>query len=192
MKTEEFWQGPFGDEYLERNKIDYRTREEFWRSAIEYTRPSSVLEVGCNRGHNLMAIQAVDNTVETRGIDINANAVREACGNGVAAQLASVGNITNLYGRGSQDLVFTCGVLIHIAPEDLEAAMRAIVQTSAKYVLAVEYEAEQEEGVTYRGHEGKLWKRPFGKLYGNLGLDLLAYGDAKGFDRCTFWLMGKP
>jgi hypothetical protein len=70
--------------------------------------------------------------------------------------------------------------------------MRAIVQTSAKFVLAVEYEAEQEEEVEYRGHAGKLWKRPFGKLYGNLGMDLLAYGDAQGFNDCTYWLMSRP
>jgi pseudaminic acid biosynthesis-associated methylase len=192
MKTEEFWAGAFGDEYLSRCRVDYREREEFWRSAIEYTRPSNVLEVGCNAGWNLMAIQAVDSSVETFGVDINAAAVREAGANGVSAQLGSAKSITQIFGRGSMDLVFSAGVLIHVAPEDLEEAMRAIVQVSRKYVLAVEYESEQEEEVLYRGHGGKLWKRNYGKLYGNLGLDLLAFGPAQGFDRCEYWLMSKP
>jgi pseudaminic acid biosynthesis-associated methylase len=192
VDTETFWAGSFGVDYTERNQIDWRTREEFWRSAMEYMSPTSVLEVGCNRGHNLMAIQAVDSTVETHGIDINAKAVSEARGNGVGAQLGSARNIVQMFSRGSMDLVFTAGVLIHVPPEDLEATMRNIVAVSRKYVLAIEYEAEQEEEVEYRGHTGKLWKRPFGKLYQDMGLNLLAFGDAKGFDRCTFFVLEKP
>lgn len=192
MKTEEFWQGSFGDDYLERNQVDYKDRLPFWQSAIEYMHPTSVLEVGCNRGHNLMAIQAADGSVETFGVDINVKAVSEACANGVSAQLGNVLNIPAMFGRGTKDLVFTAGVLIHVAPEDLDAAMGAIVQTSSKYVLAIEYEAEQEEEVIYRGHEGKLWKRPFGALYQKMGLNLLAFGDAQGFDQCTYWMLERP
>ncbi len=66
------------------------------------------------------------------------------------------------------------------------------MQVSRKYVMAIEYEAEQEEMVEYRGHEGKLWRRPFGKLYQDMGLTLLAYGPAQGFDRCEFFLLEKP
>jgi pseudaminic acid biosynthesis-associated methylase len=192
MKTEAFWSGSFGDEYLARCQVDYKDRLEFWRSAIEYMSPTSVLEVGCNRGHNLMAIQAVDSTVETHGIDINLKAVNEAGAQGVRAQLGSARNIVQMFGRGTMDLVFSAGVLIHVPPEDLEATMQNIVAVSRKYILAIEYEAEQEEPVEYRGHEGKLWKRPFGKLYQDMGLDLLAFGVADGFKECTYWLLSKP
>lgn len=193
MKTEEFWAGKFGNEYLERNQVNWQERVPFWQSAVEYCAPATALEVGCNRGHNLQAIQSVDSSIELYGVDVNATAVEEARQQGFEAQCAGAATIAGLYDMGSMDLVFTCGVLIHVAPEDLDAVMRAIVATSARYVIAVEYAADQEEEVEYRGHAGKLWKRPFGELYQALGLKLLAVvPNAEGFDECTAWVLEKP
>ena len=192
MKTEEFWAGKFGDEYLARNQVNWRERVPFWQSAVEYCAPATALEVGCNRGHNLQAIQSVDSSIELYGVDVNATAVEEARQQGFEAQCTSAVTIAGLFDPGSIDLVFTCGVLIHVAPEDLDAVMRAIVATSGRYVLAVEYAADQEEEVEYRGHAGKLWKRPFGKLYEQMGLKLLSVGEAGGFDECVYWLLEKP
>ena len=191
MRTEDFWSGSFGNEYLERNKIDPRTRLDFWASAVQFCEPHTVLEVGCNRGHNLLAIQMAAPDVELFGLDVNATAVEEARQVGIEAQCGSALGMTGLYERDSMDMVFTAGVLIHIAPSDLEGVMRGIVQTSGKYVLAVEYFAETEEEVEYRGHSGKLWKRPFGKLYQDMGLTLLSEGVAGGFDSCSYWLLEK-
>ena len=191
MKTEDFWAGAFGQEYTERNQVDPATRVDFWRSAVEYCTPGTVLEVGCNRGHNLAAIQMVDQSIDLYGVDVNAQAVEEARQQGFEAQHSNALGIAGLFDPGSMDLVFTAGVLIHIAPEDLESVMRAIVATSARYVLAVEYASDHEEEVEYRGHAGKLWKRPFGQLYEKLGLKLLAIGPAGGFDQCDFWLLEK-
>ena len=44
-----------------------------------------------------------------------------------------------------------------------------------------------------RGHAERLWKRPFGKLYMDLGLKLTACGEAPSpaFDRCHWWLLSK-
>ncbi len=192
MNTEDFWAGKFGQDYTQRNQVDPSTRVDFWQSAVEYCAPATVLEIGCNRGHNLAAIQMVDRSIELFGVDVNANAVEEARQQGFEVQRAKANAIAGLFEQGSMDLVFTAGVLIHIPPEDLETVMRSIVAVSAKYVLAVEYAAEQEEEMEYRGHAGKLWRRPFGQLYEQLGLRLLAVGDAGGFDQCEFWLLEKP
>lgn len=192
MKTEEFWAGEFGQAYTERNQVNYQDRVPFWQSAIEYCAPATALEVGCNAGWNLQAIQSVDQSIELYGVDVNATAVEEARQQGFEVQCASAASIAGLYEPGSIDLVYTCGVLIHIAPEDLDSVMRAIVATSGRYVLAVEYAAEQEEEIEYRGHAGKLWKRPFGKLYEQMGLNLLSVGEAGGFDQCVYWLLEKP
>ena len=54
-----------------------------------------------------------------------------------------------------------------------------------------EYAAETETEVEYRGHKGKLWKRPYGALYEALGLTLRDHGPAEGFDACEFWLLEK-
>jgi pseudaminic acid biosynthesis-associated methylase len=192
MKTEEFWSGSFGNEYLARNQVNWQDRVPFWQSVVEYCTPANALEVGCNRAHNLAAIQSVDSSIELYGVDVNAAAVEEARQQGFEAKCTSAVSIAGLFDPGSIDLVFTAGVLIHVAPEDLEATMRAIIATSSKYVLAVEYEADETEEVEYRGHTGKLWKRPYGKLYRALGLKLLVeVPNADGFDACTAWLFEK-
>lgn len=90
------------------------------------------------------------------------------------------------------DLVFTCGVLIHIPPDDLKQVMQGLIDSSVGYVLAIEYEAKEETEVEYRGHKGKLWKRDYGKLYQELGLELVEKGFLLEFDNCTYWLMRKP
>lgn len=192
MGTEDFWRGTFGTDYTSRNQVDPQTRKEFWQSAMEYMNPLTVLEVGCNRGHNLLCIQSIDSTIECAGIDVNTTAVNEARQQGIEAQEGEASRVANIFGHGSKDLVFTAGVLIHIAPADLAEVMQAIIDTSARYVLAVEYAADEEEEVEYRGHKGKLWKRPFGKLYQEMGLTLLSTGVAGGFDHCTYWMLEKP
>jgi hypothetical protein len=94
--------------------------------------------------------------------------------------------------NNAYELVFTSGVLIHVAPNDLPAFMKAIVHASADYVLAIEYAADKEEEIPYRGQHRALWKRPYGKLYEQMGLTLALQGDAgAGFDRCQFWLLRK-
>ena len=191
MKTDDLWEGEFGDAYLTRNRVTWQERVPFWQSAIDYCTPGSVLEVGCNAGWNLLAIQSVNPSIELHGVDLNASAVEEARQQGIEAQVGSAVSIAGLFDAGSMDLVFTAGVLIHIPPADLEAVMRAIIATSAKYVLAVEYHADVETEVEYRGQTGALWKRPFGKLYQQMGLTLLSEGVAGGFDRCSYFLLPK-
>ena len=187
MSTAEFWAGEFGAAYTARNRVDWRKRIPFWREVIELTGARSVFEFGCNAGWNLSAIRRVENDIQTYGREINEVALIQA--EAAGHQVATVGLITDL---NCYDLAFTAGVLIHIAPEQLDATMREIVSVSAQYVLAVEYAADKEEEVEYRGHAGKLWRRPFGKLYQDMGLKLVKEWPAgDGFDNCTAWLLGK-
>lgn len=192
MQTEAFWAGNFGNEYLSRNRVEPASRKEFWASAMEFCTPTTVLEVGCNRGHNLIAIQSIDTSIETAGIDINVAAVNEARSQGVSAEVCSALEVASKFGHRSKDLVFTSGVLIHVDPKELERVMRNIVDTSARYVLAIEYMAAKEEAIDYRGHADKLWRRPFGKLYQDLGMRLISEGEAAGFDQCQYALLEHP
>jgi pseudaminic acid biosynthesis-associated methylase len=193
MKPEAFWAGEFGNEYVDRNRVDWHARLPFWESAVQFCQPGTVLEVGCNAGWNLLAIHEVAPRAELSGIDINGKAAEEARQAGIDAMCIAAIPGCQSHGPEAFDLVFTAGVLIHVPPEDLKATMQAIVDVSAKYVIAVEYEAEKEEEVEYRGHAGKLWKRPFGALYEALGLRLLSVvPDAQGFDKCTAWVLEKP
>ena len=189
--TEQFWSGAFGNDYTKRNQVEWRERLPFWESAIDFMHPTTVLEVGCNAGWNLLAIHECDRSIELMGIDVNASAIEQARQNGIEAQNISVRALSSYYDAGSLDLVFTAGVLIHVAPEDIQDVMRTIVAAAGRYVMAIEYEADKEEEVEYRGHAGKLWKRPYGMLYQQMGLRLLSYGVAGGFDDCAYWLLEK-
>lgn len=191
--TADFWKGDFGAAYIARNQIDYRTRMDFFREVLNLTNAGNVLEVGCNKGHNLLAIAAVSPWVEIAGCDINATATELARSVLPEAFIENIGaNELDQFGI-KFDLVFTAGVLIHIAPESLKAVMQSIIDASEKYVLAVEYESSAEIEVTYRGHEGKLWRRPFGRLYQDMGLKLVKEWPAgDGFDNCQAWLLVRP
>lgn len=191
---ERWWAGDFGNEYTQRNKIDWQWRRSFWELMVEKAQPRSVLEVGCNAGHNLLALRSVDPTMKLRGVDLNGEALAQAREHSLDARDVSGLEVGKLWPQHF-DLVFTAGVLIHVAPADILPMMRSIVRASKKWVLAVEYWAPVEEAVTYRGHEDRLWRRPFGGLYEDLGLTMEATGElgnGDGFDLCTYWLLKKP
>jgi spore coat polysaccharide biosynthesis protein SpsF len=187
-ETAALWAGPFGDSYTERNRVEWRKRIPFWNDIIDLTGVRSVYEVGCNAGFNLSAIRRAFPDVALAGHDINKRAASQA---GYAnLQVIHEPNMTWM--NNAYELVFTSGVLIHVAPNDLPAFMKAIVHASADYVLAIEYAADKEEEIPYRGQHRALWKRPYGKLYEQMGLTLVLQGDAgAGFDRCQFWLLRK-
>jgi pseudaminic acid biosynthesis-associated methylase len=189
--TVEFWKGEFGDSYTERNRVDWKLRIPFWESAVQFCQPATVLEVGANAGWNLRAIQQCSPGTELFGVDVNAKAVEESRQAGFEVQHTDARGILGYHDPGSIDLVFTAGVLIHVEPQELASVMSTIIAVSGRYVIAIEYDSEETEEVEYRGHKGKLWKRPYGKLYEALGLKLLSYGDAGGFDACTYYLLEK-
>lgn len=190
-ETTDFWSGDFGDQYIKRNRYDWRKRIPFWDRLVAKYGFRSAYEVGCNVGYNLSAIKHSIHgyNVQLAGEDVNED----------AAWIARTAGLDVLWFSrtlcsASTELVFTAGVLIHIAPQDLKAFMQRIVDASCDYVLAIEYEAEQEEEVIYRGHAGKLWKRPYGRMYEAMGLKLVETGKVgkeDGFDDCTFWLLRK-
>lgn len=74
--------------------------------------------------------------------------------------------------------------------------MQEIARVSSAYILAIEYFAEEDTEVTYRGNSGLLWKRDFWKHYTfavpHLVLMRSGYwAKEDGFDRCHYWLMKK-
>jgi pseudaminic acid biosynthesis-associated methylase len=191
---EKFWAGEFGSQYTVRNRVNWHARKNFWDLIIERTAARSVLEVGCNAGWNLLALRDADPTIKLRGVDLNPDALTEAGRYALDAREMSGVKVGAEWPNAFQ-LVFTAGVLIHVPPQVLEKTMRSIVAASSRWVLAVEYAANQEEEVDYRGHAERLWRRPYGALYAGLGLAIemegqLAKGD--GFDNCEFWLLRKP
>lgn len=189
------WQAEFGDAYTERNLVDWQTRSEAWRTMLDHLHLRSVVEVGCNRGHNLRAIRELDLPVDRMwGIEPNAKALQMARSGGVPVLS---GNIFELpFADHSISLMITSGVLIHVSLADLSAAISELYRVSQRYILAIEYYAPEESIIHYRGYDDMLWKRDFRAHFLNQypDLKLIRSGQwlkEQGFDRAHWWMFEK-
>ena len=105
--------------FLERyDNTDSVDRRNWFAKVLSLYRPKSVLELGCNTGANLRCLQSLDPTIEVFGIDIHPGAIEWAkrANPGGTFVTGSIYDSSNIFKR-KFDLVFTCGVLIHIPPE---------------------------------------------------------------------------
>ena len=198
------WAGAFGDAYTARNaagEASIERRTAMWRRVLRplSTRlPASCLEVGANVGINLRALRAL-HEIEMHAVEPNAKAreilIRDRV---VPADHVLDGSVERIdLADESVDLVFTNGVLIHVDPACLEAACREMHRVARRYLLTIEYFANEPEEKTYRGREGLLFKRDFGAFWLDLfqALALVDYGffwkRATGLDNLTWWLFAK-
>ena len=105
------------------------------------------------------------------------------------------GDLFNLSKMEKTDLVVTCTVLIHIAPNNLVKAMKNIYDLSNDYILIMEYYWPIVKEISYRNLDDALWKQDFGRvIMDNFEIDLLETGyldERDGFDRVTWWLFKK-
>lgn len=176
--SEERWAGKLGDEYTNRNTslALLIPRKKFWEEIKEKYKPKSVLEVGCNRGHNIACFSRYDKRSCLWGIDINNKSLRIAheLYRNVEFEETSVTDMP--FKDNYFDLVFTAGLLIHIPPEDIKKAMIEIIRVSKRYILAIEYYAPIEKERSFLGEMGITWERPYNVLYLDRGLQPLETG----------------
>ena len=199
------WTGAFGDAYTTRNAVgpaQVEQRVDMWRRVLRplsANPPKSCLEVGANVGINLRALQAL-RPIEMHALEPNAKA-RETL---IRDRVVPTGHVLDGTAEsidlpdGSIDLVFTSGVLIHVAPERLEAACREMHRVARHYLLTIEYFASEPVTEVYRGREGLLFKRDFGAFWLDLFPTLAPidhgffWKRATGLDNLTWWLFAKP
>lgn len=190
------WTGPFGNDYTTRNaNTDLRFRIDMWRILLP-RHCDSVLEVGANIGQNLEAIQQFSpaelyacepNDLARQGLELFLPPTHITAD--TADKLSFPDEIA--------DLVFTCGVLIHVEPEKLLASLREIHRVARRWIICGEYFAPSEEMVPYRGHENALWRRDYGSLFLDSFSDLhctsatFAWKRMTGLDNLTFWVFEK-
>ena len=202
-KQLKFWRGEFGNLYIDRNTPDNEispNRLHMWKKILDAIPdvPNSVLEVGANIGNNLRVIQELIDTkiyavepnyaareILKTNLKINEKNIFDASANSLPLESSSI------------DLVFTSGVLIHIAPEDLYTSCSEIYRVSSKYIVSVEYFNPTPVELSYRGHDGVLFKRDFGSFWikNFPNLKVLDYGffwkPITGLDNLTWWLFHK-
>ena len=185
------WKGKFGDDYTERNQNTQGRKEMFTRilDALPVL-PDSILEVGANRGLNL---DVLHNIIKARliGLEPNDSArqyIKHEALDGTAQQIKLPDK--------SVAMVFTCGVLIHIPPEELHIVCNEIYRVASRYIVCIEYFSDKPEEVQYRGYDDMLWKRDFGSYWrDNYPLKLLDYGflwkPVTGLDNLTYFVFEK-
>jgi pseudaminic acid biosynthesis-associated methylase len=159
---EKLWAGEFGEAYIDRNRgVDLIvSNSELFRKVLDRSEGvTSVLELGCNIGNNLRALRDLLPDGELHAVEINAQAAAEVEAWGGAT--VEVGSILDFEPARTWDLTFTKGVLIHINPDRVGDVYAALVRASNRYVLVCEYFNPVPVEVSYRGHEGALFKRDF-------------------------------
>jgi pseudaminic acid biosynthesis-associated methylase len=191
------WEGEFGKDYTDRNVIDPRIRLRAFQKMLEGLPIKRVLEVGCNRGHNLLVFaELLGEDSEVVGVEPNRYALEIARSSSVKVGVLYGHTFDLPFKESYFDLVFTAGVLIHMPLANLSTALNEIYRVSKRYILAIEYFAERETTIHYRGHDDLLWKRNFLEHYQTQFPDLSLlrsgyWGPEDGFDRTHWWLLEK-
>src|SRR5664280_1025230 len=76
MKQLEIWQGEFVKAYTDRNVVDWHSRLPAFKKMLAGLELKRVLEVGCNRGHNLQTLlELLGDGAEIFGVEPNTYAL---------------------------------------------------------------------------------------------------------------------
>jgi pseudaminic acid biosynthesis-associated methylase len=123
-----------------------------------------ILEVGTNIGNQLLCLQRMGFR-NLYGIELQWYALERAKQRTERINIVQASAFDIPFRDAYFDLVYTSGVLIHIAPENLGQALSEIYRCSRRYIWGFEYFAERYGEVNYRGNDGLLWKGDFSSLY---------------------------
>jgi pseudaminic acid biosynthesis-associated methylase len=171
------WQGDFGKEYTERNLFTPEQVDDLWVKNYGITRSelnrrflgelpagAKILEVGCNIANQLLLLQR-QGYGDLHGVEVQSHAIGVARSRASQIKLVQGTAFRLPYKDGCFDLVFTSGVLIHIAPADLPVALDEIHRCARTYILGAEYYAPAVTEVSYRERSALLWKMDYARQY---------------------------
>lgn len=176
-EQEKFWSGEFGKEYTERNSHSLDDWNQFYinnwgttkikmneDSLVGLSKEAKLLEVGCNTGMQLRALQHMGYE-NLYGVELQRYAVERAKDFTKDINLIQGSGFDLPFKDGFFDLVCTNGVLIHISPDDLGKIMDEMYRCSNRYIWGFEYFNETTKEINYRGNKGYLWKANFAQLF---------------------------
>lgn len=194
-RLERLWATRFGNDYVDRNTA-FDHRASFWDERLAAMRCDRVLEVGCNTGGNLQWILETVPPGRVTGVDINQKALTVLRHRLPAARAIRSSARHLPFPAARFDLVFTMGVLIHQPEESLRQVMAEMVRCSTRWILCGEYHASETVDIRYRGEEGALFKRDYGRLFTEwfpqLTIDDQGFlGRDDGWDDVTWWVLAK-
>ncbi len=171
------WSGEFGRDYTDRNALSLEKMEALYVSKYGVNRTNMnarfigdldrsirILEVGSNVGNQLLCLQWMGFT-SLYGVELQGYAVEISKRQTQHINIIEGSAFDIPFKDGFFDLVFTSGVLIHIAPSDITKALHEIHRCSRNLIWGFEYFSESYTEVVYRGNTGLLWKTNFPQLY---------------------------
>lgn len=171
------WRGDFGRAYTDRNTFDLKEMQDVYTQCWGTTRTVMnkrfvgalprdirILEVGSNAGNQLLCLKSMGFT-NLYGIEPQAYALSQARERVKDVSLLPGDAFDIPFKDGYFDLVFTSGVLIHIAPDDVPRAIAEIHRCSKRWIWGFEYYAPQMTAYSYRGLPDLIWKGDYRDLY---------------------------
>jgi len=174
---EEIWKSIFGKDYTDRNIFNKSELDNFYHNLYGVTRAemnqrfigdldksAKILEVGSNVGNQLICLQEMG-FINLYGIELQEYAVELSKQSTKGINIIQGSAFDIPFKDNFFDLVFTSGVLIHIAPDNLKIVMSEIVRCSKKFIWGFEYYADELTEINYRGNTNILWKTNYAKLY---------------------------
>jgi len=171
------WCGEFGREYTMRSCLTPEQVDALWRKNYGVSRTqlnrrflgsiatdARILEVGCNIGNQLSLLQRLGYS-HLYGVDVQDYALEIAGSRLKNVNFAQASSFSLPYEDKYFDLVFTSGVLIHVSPNDLPAALDEIHRCAKGCIWGSEYHASGVTKINYRGHGELLWKMDYAREY---------------------------
>jgi pseudaminic acid biosynthesis-associated methylase len=171
------WIGDFGREYTVRNGHTPEQLDQFYLQTYGVTRTelnrrflkeipkaAHILEVGCNMGTQLLLLKEMGFS-RLSGVEIQSYALDRAKERLGKVDLLQASALSLPFPDQHFDLVFTSGVLIHIAPAELPIALAEIHRCAKQWIWGMEYYAPQMTEINYRGFDSLLWKTDYARLY---------------------------
>lgn len=179
------WRTEFGEMYNQRNMYTNEELDSAYKNAMGISKTEinerflggldrniKILEVGCNIGIMLVSLQELG-FKNLFGIEIQPKAIELAYKRTKDLNITEASAYEIPFKDGEFDLVFTTHVLIHLAPEKIETALREIYRCSGSLIFGNEYYADElTEIKNYHGKSNIVWKRDFVQLYLKLFPDL--------------------
>jgi pseudaminic acid biosynthesis-associated methylase len=171
------WSGEFGRRYTDRNLRSVEEMDRVFAGHIGVPRTElnrrfvggldrgiRILEVGCNVGVQLMALQAMG-FCDLWGLELQWYAVEKARERTRGINIVQGSALELPFRDGWFDLVYTSGVLIHVSPQDLPRVQAEIARCSRRWVWGYECHAPEMTEVSYRGNSELMWKADYPALY---------------------------
>lgn len=171
------WSSKVGRDYTDRCNITYKqhdldnkkwfgiSRTEINRLFFKnFNRSMRILEVGTNTGLELIGLQKLG-FKNLYGIELQQYAVNIANKQTMNLNIIQ-GNAFDIPFKDNYfDMVFTHGVLIHIAEKNILEAMQEIYRCTSKYIFGFEYYADKYTEINWRGRRNQMFRANHAELY---------------------------